>query len=347
MYMLPASRASPTCEPAADSTICAICLDVVPEASGRALKCAHVYHRKCIARWLDMAPEPRCPQCATPVPGMTRKPIRHVEEQMREAEEQLRTIRRINQQAEADMEALEQALRDAEHETQSRSRCTQERYRTHAIEQRASERMATAERHMGALLEGLHAAESSLPADISAAAELRGVGRPTLEGSDASRTRSARAGSAVGLLRGEPQPVGESLAAWVAAQERASPRLTSPRVARDASVAAAYRTSSRGARDGLAAAQWLPAHQGSRGAGGERSLRGQSHRASRPLDHRAAHVTWHEHGRSEERDARAAVQQAQAAVRVAGRGVPRVTRPSKRPDARMLVGTPTGGVRRW
>ena len=316
--------------------VCAICLDVMPEVGVRALPCAHVYHLKCIARWLEMAPEPRCPQCATIVPGVPRKPIsnqRHVEEQMREAEAQLRTIRRINQQAEADMEALEQALRDAEHETHSRSRGAHmvER-RTQEIERRATERMANAERQMGAVIERLHAAERALPADGSATADAAGRRTPRAGGA-----LSPRAGGAVGMLRGGPVQADESLASWVSALERGSPRLATPRATRDASLTTAYRTSIRGAREDLAAAQWLPAHPGST-TGGVRPQLSPGHWALRPLDHRAAPASGRERGRLDERNARAALQQAQAAVRVAGRHVPRnITRPSKRLDGAAVI----------
>ena len=78
-------------------TICAICLEPCSESCSkvRALACAHLYHERCIARWLAVAP--RCPLCGFATEAALQPPPeRTVMERMNEAEIQLRAARRIS-----------------------------------------------------------------------------------------------------------------------------------------------------------------------------------------------------------------------------------------------------------
>lgn len=80
-----------------EEKVCAICLEPVTDGS-LALRCAHVYHRACICRWLRVAP--RCPQCGLQVDmHRQRRPTLadgSLVDRMDAAEAQLRAARRIS-----------------------------------------------------------------------------------------------------------------------------------------------------------------------------------------------------------------------------------------------------------
>lgn len=83
------------CAEQPDTPVCAICLE--PACSDvRALSCKHVYHERCIARWVAVAP--RCPLCgcATEAAPSAVLSERTVLERMNEAEIQLRAAWRIS-----------------------------------------------------------------------------------------------------------------------------------------------------------------------------------------------------------------------------------------------------------